>query len=146
MGIWGEKEAASWGCRLGKGGKDGVQGRCGWHWPAGDELLPRRPKGRWRKVRRNGFAGFLQGKLVREKRSFRNPAEGKWLEAGRHPEKEQQVVWRDRGEVEGQEFVVGLTCPCCDFSWLSSSIQGTGVEKAKEAAEVRFTGCQRKKE
>lgn len=37
------------------------------------------PRAGWREVRRKGFAGFLQGKLVREKRSFRNPAEGKWL-------------------------------------------------------------------
>lgn len=93
------------------------------------------PRAGWREVRRKGFAGFLQGKLVREKRSFRNPAKGKWLEAGRHPEKEQQVVWRGQVEVEGQASVVGLTCPCCDFSWLSSSIQGTGVEKANEAVK-----------
>lgn len=53
---------------------------------------------------------------------------GAWVEL------ETRTLW----QVELAEF--------CDFSWFSPSFWGTGVEKANEAAEVRFTGYQRREE
>lgn len=57
----------------------------------------------------------------------------------KHLEKEYRVVWRGLVEVDDQKFRVGLTCPVL---WVFLDIQGTHVKKVNEAMEVRFKGCQ----